>query len=86
MPIEKVKSELEKLNDILREDLIADTCTANDLQAVHDQFQNAILSGDPAGTIREKRLTEQLIMFEESHPTVGKAIKDFLNALSGMGI
>ena len=86
MPIEKAKSELQKLNDILREDLIADPCTASDLQEVHDQFQQAILSGDPAGTIREKNLTEQLIAFEESSPTIAKAIRDFLNALSGMGI
>jgi hypothetical protein len=86
MPITKVKSEIKKLSDILDNDLIADECTAGDLKLVHDQFQEAILSRDPAKLIRDKKLTEQLLVFEESNPIVGKAIKDIMTALSGMGI
>lgn len=86
MPITKVKSEFKKLSDILDNDIIADECTAGDLKQVHDQFQEAILSRDPAKLIRDKKLTEQLLVFEESNPIVGKAIKDIMTALSGMGI
>ena len=46
-------------------------------------FQEAILSRDPAQLIRDKKLTQQLLVFEESNPVVGKAIKDFMTALSG---
>ena len=86
MPIEKVKSEFQKLSDILNNDIIADECTAGELQSVHDQLQEAILSRDPAQLIRDKRLTQQLLVFEESNPIVGKVIKDLMTALSGMGI
>jgi hypothetical protein len=86
MPIKKVKSELKKLSDILNNDIVADECTAGELRLVHDQLQDAILSGDPAKLIRDKKLIQQLVMFEESNPIVGKAIKDFISALSGMGI
>lgn len=86
MPITKVKSEFQKLSDILNNDVIADECTAGELRAVHDQFQEAILSRDPAQLIRDKKLAQQLVVFEESNPIVGKAIKDFMSALSGMGI
>ena len=86
MPITKVKSEFKKLSDILNNDVIADECTAGELQLVHDQLQAAILSRDPAQLIRDKKLTQQLLVFEESNPIVGKAIKDIMSALSGMGI
>ncbi len=86
MPITKVKTEFQKLSDILNNDIIADECTAGQLQLVHDQFQEAILSRDPAQLIRDKKLTQQLLVFEESNPIIGKAIKDIMNALSGMGI
>jgi non-homologous end joining protein Ku len=86
MPIEKVKSEFEKLSAILAEDLIADECTAGELKQVHDQLQEAIKSGDPAQVIQDKKLAEQLLVLEESNPVVGKIIKDLINALSGMGI
>lgn len=86
MPIKKVKSEFEKLSAILAEDLIADECTAGELKQVHDQLQEAIKSGDPAQLIRDKKLAQQLVIFEETNPIVGKAIKDLINALSGMGI
>ena len=61
-------------------------CTAGELQAVHDQLQAAILSRDPAQLIRDERLVQQLLVFEESNPVVGKVIKDLMSALSGMGI
>jgi hypothetical protein len=86
MPIKKVKSEFKKLSDILNTDIIADECTAEELRLVHDQLQEAILSRDPAQLIRDKKLTQQLLVFEESNPIVGKAIKDLISALSGMGI
>ncbi|MCP5078318.1 MAG: DUF4404 family protein [Psychromonas sp.] len=86
MPITKVKSEFQKLSDILNNDLIADECTAGELQLVHDQLQEAILSRDPAQQIRDKKLTQQLLVFEESNPIIGKVIKDLMSALSGMGI
>ena len=86
MPITKVKSEFAKLSDILNNDVIADECTAGELQKVHDQLQEAILSRDPAQLIRDKKLNQQLLVFEESNPIVGKVIKDLINALSGMGI
>ena len=86
MPITKVKSEFKKLSEILNNDIIADECTAGELKLVHDQFQEAILSRDPAQLIRDKKLTQQLLVFEESNPIVGKAIKDLMMALSGMGI
>ena len=86
MPITKVKSEFDKLSEILNNDLIADECTAGELQKVHDQLQEAIRSRDPAQLIRDKKLAQQLLVFEESNPIIGKAIKDFMNALSGMGI
>ena len=86
MPITKVKSEVQKLSDILNNDIIADECTAGELRAVHDELQEAILSRDPAQLIRDKKITQQLLMFEESNPVVGKVIKDLMNALSGMGI
>jgi predicted alternative tryptophan synthase beta-subunit len=86
MPITKVKSEFKKLSDILNNDVIADECTARELKLVHDQLQEAILSRDPAQLIRDKKLTQQLLVFEESNPIVGKAIKDIMSALSGMGI
>jgi hypothetical protein len=86
MPIEKVKAELEKLTGILSEDLIADECTASELKVVHDQFQNAILSANPSLIIKDEKLIDQLALFEETHPAIGKAIRDFLNALSSMGI
>jgi hypothetical protein len=86
MPIEKVKSELGKLTDVLSEDLIADECSAQELKIVHDQFQNAILSADPSMIIKDEKLIDQLAFFEETHPAIGKAIKDFLNALSSMGV
>ncbi len=86
MPITKVKSEFKKLSDILNNDVIADECTAGQLQLVHDQLQEAILSRDPAQLIRDKKLTQQLLVFEESNPIVGKVVKDIMSALSGMGI
>ncbi len=86
MPITKVKSEFQKLSDILNNDVIADECTATELQSVHDQLQVAILSRDPAQLIRDKKLTQQLLVFEETNPIVGKVIKDIISALSGMGI
>lgn len=86
MPITKVKSEVQKLSDILNNNIIADECTAGELRSVHDQLQEAILSRDPAQLIRDKKLTQQLLVFEESNPIVGKVIKDLMAALSGMGI
>jgi len=86
MPIKKVQSEFDKLSAILAEDLIADECTASDLKQVHDQLQEAIKSRDPAQLIRDKKLAQQLVLFEETNPIVGKVIKDLINALSGMGI
>ena len=86
MPITKVKSEVQKLSDILKDEIVADECTAGELQSVHDQLQEAILSRDPAQLIRDKKITQQLLVFEESNPVVGKAIKDLMLALSGMGI
>lgn len=86
MAINKVRSEFEKLSAILDEDLIADECTASELKLVHDQLQEAIKSGDPAQLIREKKIAQQLVLFEESNPIFGKVVKDLLNALSGMGI
>ena len=86
MPITKVKSETQKLSDILKNNVIADECTAGELKTVHDQLQEAILSRDPAQLIRDKKLTQQLLVFEESNPVVGKVIKDLITALSGMGI
>ncbi|MGB5446227.1 MAG: DUF4404 family protein [Psychromonas sp.] len=86
MAIKKVKSEFEKLSAILDDDLIADECTAGELRQVHDQLQEAIKSGDPAQLIRDKKIAEQLVVFEETNPIVGKVIKDLINALSGMGI
>lgn len=86
MPINKVKSEFEKLTEILDEDPIADKCTAGELKLVHDQLQQAIISGDPAQLIRDKKLVQQLLVFEDTNPILGKAIKDIVNALSGMGI
>lgn len=86
MPIEKVKSEFEKLTEILDENPIADECTAGELKKVHDQLQEAIKSRDPAQLIREKKLAEQLLVFEETNPVIGKVVKDIINALSGMGI
>ena len=86
MPIKKVQSEFEKLSDILADGVVADECTAGELQKVHDELQNAIRSGDPAKIIRDKKITEQLVMFEEANPVVGKVVKDLMNALSGMGI
>jgi hypothetical protein len=86
MPIAKVKSEFEKLTAILEKEPIADECTAGELKRVHDQLQDAIKSGDPAQLIREKKITQQLLLIEETNPVVSKVIKDILNALSGMGI
>ena len=86
MPIKKVQSEFEKLTDILADGTIADECTASELKNVHDQLQQAILSGDPAKLIQDKKITEQLVAFEESNPVTGKFVKDLINALSGMGI
>lgn len=86
MAINKVKSEVEKLSVILADDLIADECTAGELKLVHDQLQEAIMAGDPAQLIRDKKIAQQLVLFEESNPIVGKAVKDLLTALSGMGI
>ncbi|MEL0659052.1 MULTISPECIES: DUF4404 family protein [Psychromonas] len=86
MPIKKVQSEFKKLSDVLSEGLVADECTAGELQKVHDQLQQAIMSGDPAQLIRDKKISQQLLMFEETNPVVGKVVKDLMNALSGMGI
>lgn len=86
MPITKVKTEIDKLSTILDEDIIADECTAGELRQVHDQLQEAIKSRDPAQLIRDKKLAQQLLVFEESNPIIGKAIKDLMTALSGMGI
>ena len=86
MPIKKVKSEFKKLSAILDEDLIADECTAGELKQIHDQLQEAIKSGDPAQLIRDKKIAQQLVLFEETNPIVGKMIKDLITALSGMGI
>ena len=86
MPIKKVKSEFKKLSAILDEELIADECTAGELKQIHDQLQEAIKSGDPAQLIRDKKIAQQLVLFEEANPVVGKMIKDLMTALSGMGI
>ena len=86
MPIKKVQSEFKKLSDVLSEGLVADECTAGELQKVHDQLQQAIMSGDPAQLIRDKKISQQLLMFEETNPVVDKVVKDLMNALSGMGI
>lgn len=86
MPIKKVQSEFEKLSDILAGGVVADECTAGELQKVHDQLQQAIASGDPAQLIRDNKITQQLVAFEETNPVVGKVVKDLINALSGMGI
>lgn len=86
MPISKVKSEIDKLSTILDKEIIADECTAGELRQVHDQLQEAIKSRDPAQLIRDKKLAQQLLVFEESNPVIGKAIKDLMTALSGMGI
>jgi len=86
MPIKKVQSEFEKLSDMLADGVVADECTAGELQKVHDQLQEAILSRDPAQLIRDKKIAEQLVVFEESNPVFGKVVKDLITALSGMGI
>lgn len=86
MSITKVKSEFSKLSDILADGVIADECTAGELQKVHDELQHAIRSGNPSELIREKKITQQLIAFEEINPVVGKVVTDLINALSGMGI
>lgn len=86
MPIRKVKFEFDKLSHILAEGIIADECTAGELKKVHDELQIAICSRDPAHLIRDKKLAQQLLMFEAVNPTVGKVIKDLMHALSGMGI
>ncbi|TEW56794.1 DUF4404 family protein [Psychromonas sp. RZ22] len=86
MPIKQVQSEFDKLSDILADGVIADECTAGELQKVHDQLQLAIQSRDPAQLIRDKKISEQLLLLEETNPVVGKVIKDLMNALSGMGI
>jgi len=86
MPIKKVQSEFEKLSDMLSKGVVADECTAGELQQVHDQLQQAIKSGDPAQIIRDKKITQQLLMFEETNPVIGKVVKDLVSALSGMGI
>ena len=86
MPIKKVKFEFEKLSDILSDGVVADECTAGELQKVHDQLQDAISSRDPAKMIRDRKIAQQLVIFEETSPVVGKVIKDLMNALSGMGI
>ncbi|MDA7745755.1 DUF4404 family protein [Psychromonas sp.] len=86
MPIKKVQSEFDKLSNILADGVVADECTAGELKKVHDQLQQAILSRDPAKLIRDKKIEEQLLALEESHPVVGKVVKDLMNALSGMGI
>jgi len=86
MPIKKVQSEFDKLSELLADGVIADECTAGELQKVHNELQDAIRSRDPAGSLRDKKITEQLVMFEETNPVVGKVVKDLMNALSGMGI
>ena len=86
MPLERIKTEVNKLSNILDKDVIADKCTAGELQKVHDQFQKAIISGDPAKLIRENKLSQQLLAFDEINPTVSKVIKDLVTALSSMGI
>lgn len=86
MPITKVQSEFSKLSDILADGVIADECTAGELQKVHDELQHAIRSGNPGKLIREKRIAQQLVVFEETNPLVGKVVSDLINALSGMGI
>ena len=86
MPIKKVQSEFDKLSEVLADGVVADECTAGELKRVHEQLQLAIRSRDPAQLIRNKKITEQLLMFEETNPVVGKVVKDLINALSGMGI
>ena len=86
MALTKVQSEFEKLSEILANGVIADECTAGELQKVHDELQQAICSRDPAKLIRDKKIAQQLVMFEESNPVMGKVVKDLMNALSGMGI
>lgn len=86
MPIKKAKSEFAKLSAILEDDLIADECTAGELKKIHDQFQEAIKSRDPAQLIRDKKISQQLLVIEETNPIIGKIIKDIMHALSGMGI
>jgi len=86
MPIKKVKTEFDKLTAILKEEPIADECTAGELNRIREQFQDAIKSGDPAQLLREKKIEQQLLLLEENNPVISKAIKDVINALSGMGI
>jgi hypothetical protein len=86
MPLKKVQSEVDKLSNLLSDGVVADECTAGELQKVHDELQLAITSRDPAKLIRDKNIGQQLVMFEETNPVVGKVIKDLVNALSGMGI
>lgn len=86
MPIKKVQSEFEKLSGLLANGVVADECTAGELRQVHDQLQQAIISGDPAKLIRDNKITQQLVELEEVNPTVTKVVKDLINALSGMGI
>jgi hypothetical protein len=86
MPIKKVQSEFEKLSELLANGVVADECTAGELQKVHNELQDAIRSGDPASSLRDKKIAEQLVVFEETNPVVGKVVKDLMNALSGMGI
>jgi len=86
MPIKKVQSEFEKLSELLANGMVADECTAGELQKVHNELQDAIRSGDPARSLRDKKIAEQLVVFEETNPVVGKVVKDLMNALSGMGI
>ncbi len=86
MPFTKIESEVEKLSNVLENEIFADECTAGELQKVHDQLQEAIQSGDPAQVLRDRQITQQLLDFEESNPVVGKVLKDLMNALSSMGI
>jgi len=86
MPIRKVKNEFDKLTAILETEPIADECTAGELTRIRDQFQDAIRSGDPAQLLKEKKIEQQLLLLEENNPVISKAIKDVINALSGMGI
>ena len=53
MPITKVQSEFQKLSDLLADGVVADECTAGELQQVHDQLQQAIISGDPEKLIKD---------------------------------
>lgn len=87
VPKETLKTSISELRDQLSTDSSVEGRSKEELQALANRIESMI-NGD--GERWEEALIEgleqQLIIYEENHPTLTRIIQNILSAISGMGV